>query len=94
LAQVYNGFTNLGKLNLPISQLPQKMELASKVVKIESKIIIYSVFRRFGQAKFVNGVLILSPGQFPLLPYLPQITKLASKVVKTNPKIIFSLPKI
>jgi hypothetical protein len=44
----------------------------------------YSVFHRFGQAKFVNGVSILSPSQFSLLPYLPQKTKLESKVVKTD----------
>jgi hypothetical protein len=54
----------------------------------------YSVFHLFRQAKFENGVTILSPIQLSLLPQLPQKTKLASKVVKTDSKIIISLPKI
>jgi hypothetical protein len=55
---------------------------------------LYSVFHQFGQAKFVNGVTILSPSQFSLLPQQPQKTKVASKVVKTDSKIIILLPKI
>ncbi len=55
---------------------------------------IYRVFHQFRPAKFVNGVLILSPSQFSLLPQLPQKTKLASKVVKNDSKIIILLPMI
>jgi hypothetical protein len=54
----------------------------------------YSVFHRFGQTKFVNIVLILSPSQISLLPYLCQKMKPVSKVVKTDTKIIILLPKI
>ncbi len=50
-------------------------------------------FYRFGQAKFVNIVLILSPSQIFLLPQLRQKSKLVSKVVKTDTKIIISIPK-
>jgi hypothetical protein len=46
----------------------------------------YSVFHRFGQAKFVNIVLILSPSQISLLPQLRQKTKLMSKVSKPTQK--------
>jgi hypothetical protein len=54
----------------------------------------YSVFRRFGQVKFVNIVSILSTSQISLLPQLHQKMKLVSKVVKTDTKIIILLPKI
>ncbi len=54
----------------------------------------YGVFHRLGQAKFVNGVTILSPSQFSLLPQLPHKTKLESKLVKADSKIIILLPKI
>jgi hypothetical protein len=68
-------FTDLGKLNLPkavsILSLTQffllKMTLAIKVVKIDSKIITYNVFRRFRQVKFAYGGSIISLTQFFLL---------------------------
>jgi hypothetical protein len=47
---------------------------------------IYRVFHRFRQAKFDNGVPILSLSQFSLLPQLPQKMKLASNVVKIDSK--------
>jgi hypothetical protein len=47
----------------------------------------YTVFHRFGQAKFVNGVWIISQVNFFLLPQLPQKTQLLSKVVKTTSSV-------
>ncbi len=44
----------------------------------------YCVFRRFRQAEFAYGGLILSPSQFLLLPQLLQKVKLALKLVKID----------
>jgi hypothetical protein len=62
--------------------------------KLKNSTDTYSVFHRFGQAKFVNIVLILSQSQISTLPQLHQKMKLVSKVVKNDTKIIISLPKI
>jgi hypothetical protein len=58
--------------------------------EFETTLFLYSVFHRFGQAKFAYGGSILSSGQFLLLFQLPQKMELASKVVKIDPKIILS----
>jgi hypothetical protein len=51
----------------------------------------YSVFQRFGQAKFPYGGAILSLSQFLPMPPLPQKIKHALKVVKIDSNIIISL---
>jgi len=60
--------------------------------KREKTQITYSVFHRFGQAKFAYGDLILSSSQFSLLPQRPLKMTHAVKVVKIDLKIIISLP--
>jgi len=51
----------------------------------------YRAFRRFGQAKFAYGGLLLGSSQFSILPQLPQKMMLASKVIRIDSKIIISL---
>ncbi len=59
---------------------------------IPTSFLPYSVFHRFGQAKFAHGGSILSSGQFLLLPERPLETTLAIKVFKIDSKIIILLP--
>ncbi len=56
--------------------------------------VIYRVFHRFRQAKFVNGDSILSSTPFLLLPQLTGKARFDLKMVKFDSKIIVSLPKI
>jgi len=52
----------------------------------------YRAFHRFGQAKFLDGGLVLGSSQFSVLPQLPPKTMmLGLKVVKINSKISNSL---
>jgi len=51
----------------------------------------YRAFRKFGQAKFPDGGLILGLSQFSILPQLPLKILLDSKVVKIDPKIFILL---
>jgi len=57
----------------------------------DQKITYYRAFHRFGQAKFLDGGLVLGPCQFSILPQLPQKTRLILKVVKIDQKMIISL---
>jgi len=46
--------------------------------------MFYRAFRRFGQAKFPDGGLVLGSSQFSILPQLPLKTMLGLKVVKID----------
>ncbi len=51
---------------------------------VKLRLVKYSVFRLFRQAKIDSGGSILSYSQVLLLPQLSQKMKLASKVVKID----------
>jgi len=51
----------------------------------------YRAFHGFGQAKFLDGGLVLGSRQFSILPQLPPKILLDSKVVKIDPKMIILL---
>jgi hypothetical protein len=73
------------------SEIDTKLDSEKKIercVQLEK----YTVFHRFGQAKFANGYLILSSSQNLLQLQRPLKTWLVIKVVKLGPKVIISLP--
>jgi hypothetical protein len=56
--------------------------------------MLYSVFYRFGQAKYVYGVSILILSQFLPLPKLPQNLTYSMKIVRNDPKIVISINRL